>query len=279
VISRRALLIGSAAAIAFLAVAVGENWPPIHIKPEWVTELNDRFAGPSGNFHDTSYKEYLQDYKSAGDYLNWGAVRVFRNDGEVVITETGLPMVKDSPSSEPYWNAVTLSHYALHCHGRGDRPNFFKAVDKLIDLQKPNGDFPYPARPYRNVLLPEGWVSAMAQGNALSAFYRATLISDDPRYKRAGELAFASLMTPTDKGGPATTLADLHPSLSAYPFLAEYPTHPIEYTLNGYMFALLGVYDWSHHSKEAANAFVRNIETLERLLPYHDIDGFSTYDL
>lgn len=279
VISRRELLIGSAAAIAFPAAAAGENWPPVEIKPEWVRELNERFAGTSGMFHDTTYKLYLQDYKSAGDYLNWGAVRVFQNDSEVVITETGLPMVKDSPSSEPYWNAVTLSHYALHRHGRGDRPNFFKAVDKLIDLQKPNGGFPYPARSYRDLLLPEGWISAMAQGNAMSAFYRATLISDDPRYKRAGELAFASLMTTTDKGGPATTLAHLDPSLSAYPFLAEYPTDPIDYTLNGYMFALLGLYDWSHHSKEAASAFARNIETLERLLPYHDIDGFSTYDL
>jgi hypothetical protein len=113
----------------------------------------------------------------------------------------------------------------------------------------------------------------------MSVFYRATLLSSDPRYRQAGELAFASLMTPTGKGGPATTLADFHPSLSAHPFLAEYPTDPIDYTLNGHMFALLGLYDWSKLSAKADAEFKRNIETLERLLPYHDIDGFSTYDL
>jgi hypothetical protein len=45
------------------------------------------------------------------------------------------------------------------------------------------------------------------------------------------------------------------------------------------MFALLGLYDWSHVSQEASVAFKRNMKTLERLLPYHDVDGFSTYDL
>jgi hypothetical protein len=279
-ISRRELIAGSASMLLLPAKAqTVEQWPDIDIKPEWVKELNERFAGPSGIFHDGSYPEYLQDYKSDGDYLNWGVIRSFRNDNEIVITENGLPMVKDSPHGQPYWNAVTLSHYALICHGRNDRPEFFKAIDKLIELQRADGGFPYPPRVYRKLQLADGWVSGMAQGNAMSAFYRATLLNSDPRYRQAGELAFASLLTPTSKGGPATSLADLHPSLSAYPFLAEYPTDPIDYTLNGYMFTLLGLYDWSKISPKADAEFKRNIETLERLLPYHDIDGFSTYDL
>ena len=186
---------------------------------------------------------------------------------------------------EPYWNPVILSHFALVHHGRflrgrtESRAPFFRAADKLIELQLPNGGFPYPARPYRKLKLAEGWISGMAQGNAMSVFYRAMLMSDDPRYKRAGELAFASLMTPTSEGGPATSLADLDPSLSAYLFLAEWPTDPIDYTLNGYMFAMLGLFDWSHVSEKASAAFKLHMETLEPLLPYHDVDGFSTYDL
>jgi hypothetical protein len=278
--SRRELLAGAVAMLARPAIAApAEHWPEIKIAPDIVKELNERFAGPSGIFHDESYKVFLQDYTSSGDYLNWGAVRSFQDDDEIVITESGMPMVKDTPTGTPYWNAVTLSHYALICYGRDDRASFFRAIDKLIALQRADGGFPYPARLYRNLQLADGWVSAMAQGNALSVFYRATLLSSEPKYREAGDLALASLLTPTGKGGPATTLADLDPSLVAYPFLAEYPTDPIDYTLNGYMFTLLGLYDWAKLSPQAATAFDQNMETLDRLLPYHDIDGFSTYDL
>jgi heparosan-N-sulfate-glucuronate 5-epimerase len=286
-LTRRQLIAGAAMALAKPAFAqsAGPNWPAISIKPDWVRELNERFGGPSGSFHDDSYHEYLQTYTSSGDYLNWGKIRTFQNDDDIFITENGLPKVKEPIYPEPAWNAVTLSHFALTQHGRmlhgqtGAREEFFKATDQLIELQRPDGGFPYRVHPYRDLMLPEGWVSGMAQGNALSVFYRAMLTSDDPRYRRAGDLAYKSLMTPIPEGGPMTSLADLDPSLSFYLFLAEYPTQPVDYTLNGYMFALLGVYDWSHVSPEAAGSFTRGIDTLERLLPYHDIDGLSTYDL
>lgn len=277
-------MIGSAAALATPAVAKSpEHWPAIDIKRKWVKELNERFAGTSGIFHDDSYKSFLADYNPGGNYLNWGTWREFKDDGEIVIADGGLPKVHGAAGL--YWNPVTLSHYALTHHGRmtfgksESRAEFFKAADKLIQLQRADGGLPYPSMAYRKFKLPEGWISAMAQGNALSVFYRAWLLTQDKRYLKAGSLAFASLMRPTRKGGPATTLADLHPSLSGHPFLAEYPTDPIDYTLNGYLFAILGLHDWSHVSQKASVAFKRNIETLERLLPYHDIDGFSTYDL
>ena len=123
----------------------------------------------------------------------------------------------------------------------------------------------------------------MAQGNALSVFARAVQIKRDPRYIRAGELAFATFMTPVDKGGALTSMADLDPSLSGYVFFPEYPNKPIDYTLNGYMFALLGVYDWSHvqstYQNQAKVLFRAGMKTLELILPYYDVAGFSTYDL
>ena len=42
---------------------------------------------------------------------------------------------------------------------------------------------------------------------------------------------------------------------------------------------MLGLFDWSHVSEKASAAFKLHMETLEPLLPYHDVDGFSTYDL
>lgn len=57
------------------------------------------------------------------------------------------------------------------------------------------------------------------------------------------------------------------------------------YTLNGYMFALLGLYGWSEIQRTryeninpASLYFQRGIRALEKLLPYYDIEGFTAYD-
>lgn len=80
-----------------------------------------------------------------------------------------------------------------------------------------------------------------------------------------------------------TTLADLDESLDAYTILEEYPTEPATYTLNGYMFTLLGLYDWScvetDTSAIAKEMFEKGIITLEKILPYYDVGGFTAYDL
>jgi len=252
-----------------------------------VTELNERFAGPSGLFHDPSYPEFLADYSATGDYLNWGKIRAFRSDGEIVIHESGLPQVLQD--GKPYWNTVTLSHFALTEYGRhlnGDAkalPMLRLAVRKLVELQRFDGGFPYPSRPHRDHTLPDGWVSAMAQGNALSAFTRYLAVEKDDSVERAAGRAFDNLMTPVQDGGASTTMADLDASLSGFVFFPEYPAEPVDYTLNGYMFALLGVYDWSQvdspSQARAKEAFASGIRTLDRILPLYDIDGFSTYDL
>lgn len=256
-------------------------------KPAEVQELNERLAGTSGRYHDTSYQAFMQQYEPFGDYLNWGEWRDFKDDGEIVMHQSGLPQVRDGDML--YWNTVALSHYALTMYGRhlrGDKTAqqaFFAAVDKLLELQREDGGFPYPSRQHRHTTLQDGWVSAMAQGNALSVFARALKLKDDTRYRRAGELTMQNLLTPVDRGGSFTTMADLDPSLSEYVFFPEYPNTPIDYTLNGYMFALLGIYDWSQvvsrNQAEAAKAFSDGMATLDRILPLFDIDGYSAYDL
>ena len=64
---------------------------------------------------------------------------------------------------------------------------------------------------------------------------------------------------------------------------AEYVAHPSSYTLNGYMFTLIGVYDWSTVPGEmkvvAADNFAVGIDTLNHILPYYDAGGFSAYDM
>lgn len=281
------ILILTFALLLLLFSLLGEQGLTYRPKRAEVKELNERLAGTSGRFHDTSYQAFMQSYKPFGDYLNWGEWRDFKNDGEIVMHESGLPQVQDG--EKLYWNTVALSHYALTMYGRylrGDntaQQMFFAAADKLLDLQREDGGFPYPSRQHRHTTLKDGWVSAMAQGNALSVFARALQLKEEPRYRKAGEIAMRNLLTPVAQGGSFTTMADLDASMSDYVFFPEYPNTPIDYTLNGYMFALLGIYDWSNvksaNQQEAVNAFHDGMSTLDRILPLFDIDGFSAYDL
>lgn len=53
--------------------------------------------------------------------------------------------------------------------------------------------------------------------------------------------------------------------------------------MNGYMFILIGIYDWSQtpdvDAKTAAAYFNRGMITLKRILPYYDIGGISSYEM
>jgi len=233
-------------------------------------------------------------YDPFGDYLNYGTTKFYRSGGNVKLDTEGLPQVKYG--NEFHYNPVTLSQYALSKYGAFLNGNttalhsFKKACEKLLELQGKDGSFRY-SFPYRYYLTKEifqpGWISGMAQGQALSVFARAYHITREKKYLEAGNTTLKFLVTPIAEGGPRSTLSDLHPSLSTLIFFEEYISRPNNYTLNGFMFTLLGLYDWSqitfpsriYSSLQARYFFRRGLLTLKSLLPYYDIHGFSAYDL
>lgn len=126
----------------------------------------------------------------------------------------------------------------------------------------------------------------MDQGQALSVLARAYLVSNDERYLKAGDLALEYLIRPVSEGGVMDTLEDLDVSLKDNIIFEEYISEPASYTLNGFMFTLLGLYDWSeieaYRGKEnnvSNEYFKKGILTLKKILPYYDIGGFTAYDL
>jgi hypothetical protein len=286
---------GSLARLAFLGfliagstpAASAEKWPPIKVTPEHIKLLDETLDGPFGSFHDRSYQDRRGAYDPNGDYFASHLAR-YSSDGEIELDREGLP--KSVYLGKAYYNPVTLSQYALSLYGRylkGEKNQlkpFRAAVEKLLTMQSPDGGFSYPIElHHQSPPLKPGWRSAMAQGQVLSVLSRAHRVFKDPRYLRAGDLAMSNLQKSVRKGGTRSTLADLDPSLSHYVWFPEYPYEKIIYTLNGYMFTLIGLYDWSRvgatTSPTAQKDFEAGILTLEKVIPYYDVDGYSAYDL
>lgn len=235
-----------------------------------------------------------QSHSAYGEYLNYSG-RVYRDPpalipldkGGVKLDENGFPLVKRPNHPEFYFNPVTHSQFALSEHARGleGKPSIFiQAAAKLAEEQSADGAFRYQL-PFKHYTLSEpykpGWISGLAQGQALSVFARAYQMTGDQTFKDAGDKALDFLLTPKEQGGPATTLADLDPSLSDYVFFEEYVTEPDVYTLNGFVFILLGLYDWREAtgSEVAAETFAEGVKSLSLLLPLYEVGGFSAYDL
>ena len=114
-------------------------------------------------------------------------------------------------------------------------------------------------------------------------YARAYHLTKDKKYLEAGNKAFNFLITPVEKGGTLSTLESLDPSLKHYIIFDEYPTVPETHTLNGFIFSMLGVYDWwqvePNKHKKAEKYFNESVKTLKVILPYYDAGGFPTYDL
>jgi hypothetical protein len=258
--------------------------------PLWFPSNEERAAALAAQAEFKANQDYrlgFQQYSARGDYLNYGAWLRYRVIPDlVVLDEDGIPLTWFGDAY--YYNPAFVAEHALSLYGRYTRgeltlSSFRKTVDRLLSLQDERGAFRYgfPYR-YMDTLFQPGWTSGLAQGYALSALARAALVLGDPRYLDAGDRALEYLTTPVASGGLMDTMSSLHGSLEGFIFFQEAVASPPTYVLNGYMFALLGLYDWSQLGRARASAqryFDRGVLTLSQILPYYDLGAFSAYDL
>ena len=273
------------------SAAASEHWPEV-IRSEAYRQLALEKAQ---EYRDKNYsfRMFLSDgpYDPFGDFQNYGqGPNVYRETDRGTFDENGIYIAKYGDSFE--YNPVTIAQQGLTLHGcylygSCGPEEFLRNADFLIGMMAENGSFPYlfdyPYYVDRENYYKSGWNSAMATGNVLSLFARAYHVTNDEKYSAAAVQAISFLDVPIEEGGTKTTLAALDPSLDGYTILEEYPCTPPTYTLNGYMFTLIGLYDWSQTGAEGADRakelFDEGIRTLEKILPYYDLGGFTCYDL
>ncbi len=123
-----------------------------------------------------------------------------------------------------------------------DLAGFMTCADILVETQHRDGpyrggwphDLPSPYKSKRP------WLSAMAQGEALSVLVRASNAAPArARYERAARLAVQPFLKDLEQGG-VTCRDD-----AGCVYLEEYPSDPPSHVLNGWIFAWVGVREFA----------------------------------
>lgn len=118
------------------------------------------------------------------------------------------------------------------------------------------------------------WYSGLAQGQGVSLLLRAHARSGNEKYKQAAEQAFVALTCPISEGG--VLFEDGEKNLWIEEYLVDPPTH----ILNGFIWALWGVFDYwlARADSEAKAIFDRGVSTLIHNLPRFDTGYWSLYE-
>lgn len=141
--------------------------------------------------------------------------------------------------------------------------------DRGVPVWMHNFDWNYVER------LKAPWYSGLAQGQGISLLVRAFKLTGDKKYRDTAEKVFISLRTEVAEGGVIST--DEEGNMWIEEYLVNPPTH----ILNGFIWALFGVYDYFLLTKEKCikELFDSFVETLIKNLSQYDIDFWSLYDL
>ena len=118
------------------------------------------------------------------------------------------------------------------------------------------------------------WYSGLAQGQAISLLLRAHLETGNPNYLGASRDAFKAFERAVDDGGVAFTDA------RGDWWIEEYIVRPPTHILNGFIWALWGVYDMYLVTGENAHhaLYERGVRTLENNLLAYDTGYWSLYE-
>jgi heparosan-N-sulfate-glucuronate 5-epimerase len=198
---------------------------------------------------------------------------------------SGIPLLNYRGSIGRQYNPIAiaqwgLGNYNLFCRSQEARRKrkFLAASDWLCAHleQNSNGvsvwnhhfDWEYRSR------LRAPWYSALAQGQGISLLVRAYCDTGSAKYLKAAERAFASFCLPTHEGG--VTFTDDLGNIWFEEYIVAPPTH----ILNGFIWALWGVYDFllATRSAQSKDRFDKAVHTLKTNLHRYDLGFWSLYE-
>ena len=198
--------------------------------------------------------------------------------------ENGVVQVAYSDEIGIQYNPVTIAQYALanymkYMSTQEDRYKitFLTQVEYLRNNYDVTGEdmigFPYHF-PMPTYGLEPVWYSGMAQGQVISALARAYLLTRDesilPLVKKVNNF----MLYPVPEGGTLTYTPE------GNVWIEEYPSKEPSLVLNGFMFSILGLYDYTHlfpDDGEVYQMYCSCLESLKASLKYYDTGSWLKY--
>lgn len=166
-----------------------------------------------------------------------------------------------------------LGHYDswLMLKKRKDFGEFIKLCKWLVNNQDMNGGWGVWENLGIKALTK---YSAMTQGEVISAMARAWINTNNEQFYKCAKRAFDLLILPVEKGGTSYFIGD---DL----FLEEVAAKPRNTILNGWIFALMGLYDYYLFFKDskAYSFFRQSLKSLEHHVSNYDSGYWSYYDI
>lgn len=230
-----------------------------------IPEVNQRFTSDS-------LGEYYMVFSSKADYAG-----PFDN--------AGIPLLDYRGALGRQYNPIAIAQYGLGNYNlfsrtgdRARRVKFMKVADWLVSTLTPNSaglqvwmhnfDWDYRDR------LSAPWYSGLAQGQGISVLLRAHQLSRDSRYLDAAKRAFQSFTVDVSQGGVACY------DEQGYLWFEEYIVAPPTHILNGFLWALWGVYDYVLATADvrARELFDSAVRTLLDRLKDFDTGFWSLYE-
>jgi hypothetical protein len=197
----------------------------------------------------------------------------------------GIPLLDYRGRIGRQYNPIAIAHHGLarfnrwcECGDGGDRTAWLATSRWLAANLQSNAHgvpvwFHHFDWPYRQVL-EAPWYSGLAQGCGVSMLIRAANETRDNTFADAAHRAFQSLELPVSRGGVLVT--DTRGDV----WIEEYLVDPPSHILNGFIWALWGVYDymqWSH-LRRAAALWDACLRTLEARIGDFDTGWWSLYE-
>jgi len=200
------------------------------------------------------------------------------------LDDNGIPLYVLGPPLGPQHHPVTISQYALGLYNRyiesgncEDRRSFVSQADWFVRTATRRSDFvvwEYHFNLWKyNAKAP--WVSAMAQGEALSVLLRAYQLTGRQTYAQIATQALGSFEHTIEQGGVCAT--DSRGNV----YYEEVAARPAAHILNGFISALWGLEDYYRvfHDSRSKVLFDAGVKTLIDSLADFDNGYWTRYSL
>jgi len=235
----------------------------------WEADRPYRLASPDGDTLGPYYIDWFPGQQTLGE--DWTCAP-FDERGVILTPQGGK------------YHPVRIAQFGLHHHAawlanadRRSHANFLHQARWLRDHHMQINGVPgayaydFPNAPYG---ADAGWISGMAQGEAISLLLRAAEVCPNDGYFEAALTAAQVFRHDVREGGVCWRAGKLL-------FFEEIAVAPATHILNGNIFAYWGLWDLHKKTGDAliGGLLANALETICQTLPLYDAGYWSYYDL